>query len=157
MLGGFRVPAFAIVGMAAMVGGGTGAAMTAGHDDLRDDARLRHRDANDHRGCRQHWRPTRSFAREHLHDQASEPPPLYSEGIARKHVSNCTTCNSRPVERFSDFRCVNNSAANVGGTAAVPLQESRPTEIFSQFPVRSLSAQGEAFFVPSSPVLEFLS
>ena len=29
MLGGFRVPAFAIVGMAAMVGGGTGAAMTA--------------------------------------------------------------------------------------------------------------------------------
>jgi len=44
--------------------------------------------------------------------------------------NNCTTCNSRPVERFSDFRCVKHSAANVGGTAAVPLQESRPTEIF---------------------------
>jgi CIC family chloride channel protein len=43
----------AIVGMAAMVGGGTGAAMR-GHHDFQNDARLRPGHAQHRRGCTRH-------------------------------------------------------------------------------------------------------
>ncbi len=56
------LPAFAMVGMGAMVGGGTGAAMTAVDDDLRDDARLRHRAADDPRRRAQPRRAARAVA-----------------------------------------------------------------------------------------------
>ena len=86
------VPAFAIIGMAAMVGGGTGAAMTAVtmiFEMTRDyDIVMPMIIAV----AVKHWYPPHPFAREYLYDQASEPAPLYSEGAACKHVP----CQSGP-------------------------------------------------------------
>ena len=70
------------------------------HDDLRDDARLRHRHAHDRRRRYQHRYPPRPFAREHLHDQTGEPAPLHSKGAARKHVP-CPSGSGRHGPRYS--------------------------------------------------------
>jgi hypothetical protein len=80
------VPAFAIIGMAAMVGGGTGAAMTAvtmifemtRDYDIVMPMIIAVAVSIGIRRILSH--------EEHLYDQASEPAPFYSEGAACKHV-----------------------------------------------------------------------
>jgi len=79
------VPAFAMIGMSAMVGGHR-CGDDSHHDDFRDDARLRDRDAHDCRGGRQYRRASLAERREHLHDQAGRQAALHSQGDACQHV-----------------------------------------------------------------------
>ena len=84
---GISIPAFAMVGMAAMVGGGTGAAMTAVtmiFEMTRDYSIVMPMiiAVAISIGCRRML-----SRREHLYDQAASTPTFYSQGPARQHVS----------------------------------------------------------------------
>ena len=56
------------------------------HDDLRDDARLQHRDADDRGGGHEHRRTPGALSRDHLHPEAGAPRPRHSQGTPRQHV-----------------------------------------------------------------------
>ena len=77
------MPAFAMVGMGAMVGSSTlGAAMTAGGNDFSgNDARLRHRAADDIGGRGRLWRAAGAVAREHLYREAGAARPTQLQAL----------------------------------------------------------------------------
>ncbi len=81
-----NVPSFAMVGMGAMVGGGTGAAMTAIamiFEMTRDYDIVLPMILAVAMSSR---RAPPAVAREHVHDEAVPPRPFHSEGAAREHV-----------------------------------------------------------------------
>ena len=80
------VPAFAMVGMGAMVGGGTGAVMTAVVMIFEMTLELRHHHADDRRRGDERRRAAGTVARNHLHPEACAPRPGHPEGPARQHV-----------------------------------------------------------------------
>ena len=125
------VPAFAMVGMGAMVGGGTGAVMTAVtmiFEMTRDyDIVMPMILAV---GASVGVAPA-AVAREHLHAQAGPPRPRHSEGAARQHVPGAT-CQANhghrrvmvlPAEIASMTFC----AARSGRTAAPRRGHARVT------------------------------
>ena len=59
------------------------------HDDLRDDARLQHRPADDSRRGVQSRRAPRAVAGKHLHDEAEPPRP---HGAQRPCTPTCFSC-----------------------------------------------------------------
>ena len=79
-------PSFAMVGMGAMVGGATGAVMTAVTMifEMTRDYGIVLRDRGGSRQCR---RATRAIARKHLHPETLPPRACHPESVARKYVS----------------------------------------------------------------------
>ena len=83
------VPAFAMVGMGAMVGGGTGAVMTAVAMIFEMTLELRHHHADDRRRRDERRRAPDAVAREHLHAEAGAPRPARSP---RRSTPTCSWC-----------------------------------------------------------------
>ena len=109
------IPSFAMVGMGAMVGGGTGAVMTAVtmiFEMTRDyDIVLPMILAV----AVERRRAARAVAREHLHPEAVPPRPRHPEGAARQHVPGPSRQRGDGHRRASgagrdDLRCVSRAA-----------------------------------------------
>ena len=83
------IPAFAMVGMGAMVGGGTGAVMTAVVMIFEMTLELRHHHADDRRGGDERRRAPGAVAREHLHAQAGAARPA---PFPRRCTPTCSWC-----------------------------------------------------------------
>ena len=109
------IPSFAMVGMGAMVGGGTGAVMTAVtmiFEMTRDyDIVLPMILAV----AVERRRAPRAVAREHLHPEAVPPRPRHPEGAARQHVPGPPRQRGDGHRRHrgagrDDLRCVSRAA-----------------------------------------------
>jgi ABC-type nickel/cobalt efflux system permease component RcnA len=79
------------------------------HNDLRDDPRLQHRDADDRGGGDEHRHTPGALSRDHLHLEARAPRPCHSKGAPREHVpgpfrARCDGRRHPGVAGGSEFR-----------------------------------------------------
>ena len=87
---GLTLPSAAIVGMAAMVGAGTGGVMTAIIMVFEMNSRLRDHRAGDRRRRGRRRREARAHPRNDLHRQTTPPRPSHPEGASRQSLPRPT-------------------------------------------------------------------